>query len=268
MSSEPPRSSLPSVAPLFAAAAFAWLIFELAPRVRVPSALIDPLAVALAVVPALLALGSSHRHALRALHSLAVLLFGVSLLVGLYLVGLTRELCALQVLGLLAVGRGAGGLIGDRVLHPGHVLPACVVAATADVLSVLSPEGVSAAIVSSDRALSVAALAAPVLGSTAITFVLGAGDLVMMGLLFSVARRFDISGVRVGLALALGLGLAFALSAAFERPVPALVTMGVAVTALVPRFARLQRPDRRAALIASTICAALVGVALWRSMAR
>jgi len=266
MSGQPAGPILPATLPLFAAAAFAWLMCALAPRVSVPDALIDPLAVLLAVVPALFALASAHRYELSVLRSLGVLAFGVLLLTGLFVVGLTRELCALQVLGLLSVGRGAGGLIGDRVAHPGHVLPACVVAATADVLSVLSPEGVSAAIVKSDRALSVAALAAPVFGSSAITFVLGAGDLVMMGLVLSVARRFDVARTRVVLALALGLTAAFALSALLERPIPALVTIGVAVVVLVPRFARVERRDRSAAVVASTICAGLVSVALWRAL--
>jgi len=251
-----------AVGPLLATGAFVWLAFAAAPHLAVPDGAIDPLAVVIAVLPALLALVSSSEERLGGKASLAVLAGGAALLVVVYLAGFSRALVGVQAIGLLAVGRGLGGGIGERVAHPGHVLPASIVAATADVASVLSPEGVSNAIVANERALSVAALAAPVLGSSGFTFVLGAGDLVMMALVLAVARRFEISRVRVGLALGLGLFLAFALSALLARPIPALCTIAVALPLGSARFFRVERRDRTATLVAVALCAGVVA-AVW-----
>lgn len=244
--------------PLFAAGAFVWLTCAIAPHLAVPDAVVDPLAVLLVVPAALVALMRSSAASLSGRASLSLIVFGALLLAGVYFMGFSRAIVGLQVLGLLSVGRGLGGGIGDRVAHPGHVLPASIVAATADLASVLSPEGVSNAIVANDRALSIAALAAPVIGSRAMTFVLGGGDLVMMSLIFAVARRFEVSRVRVAVALGLGLFAAFALSALFARPIPALVPIALAVPLSSPRFRLVAPRDRLATLLAATACVGVI----------
>lgn len=258
------RAIVGASGPLFATGAFVWLACAVAPHVTVPDAFVDPLAVALVVPPALVALVVSSGTRLRGRASLALGSLGALLLVAIYFGGFSRAIVGLQVIGLLAVGRGLGGAIGDRVAHPGHVLPASMVAATADLASVLSPEGVSNAIVANERALSVAALAAPVLGSRAMTFVLGAGDLVMMSLVLAVARRFEISVGRVAFAFAVGLFAAFLLSALLARPIPALCTIAVAATLSSPRFFRLAPRDRVAAMVAACLCAGVIAAMLLR----
>lgn len=250
--------------PLFAAGAFVWLAFAVAPQMAVPEAAIDPLAVAIVVLPALAALAASSKHELTGRLSLALAAGGAALLLTVYLAGFSRALAGVQVIGLLAVGRGVGGGIGERVSHPGHVLPASIVAATADLASVLSPGGVSNAIVQSERALSVAALAAPIFGSREITFVLGVGDLVMMALVLAVARRFEVPRLRVGIALGLGLFAAFALSALFARPIPALCTIALALPLGSSRFVRLARRDRVATIVAAALAAGVIASLLLR----
>lgn len=257
------RGLVTAVGPLFATGAFVWLVCAVAPHVAVPDALVDPLAVLLVVPPALVALMRSGAVSLGGKASLALIGVGALLLAGVYFAGFSRAIVGLQVVGLLLVGRGLGGGIGERVAHPGHVLPASIVAATADLASVVSPEGLSNAIVADDRALSVAALAAPVLGSRSMTFVLGVGDLVMMSLVFAVALRFDVSRARVALALAVGLFAAFALSATLARPIPALVTIALALPLSSLRFVRVAKSDRLAAGIASAACAVVVA---WLSL--
>ncbi len=261
------RAIVAAAGPLFAAGAFVWLASAVAPHLTVPDALVDPLAVLLVVPTALVALMRSSAVGLDGKASLAFIGLGALLLAGVYFAGFSRAIVGLQVVGLLSLGRGLGGGIGERVSHPGHVLPASIVAATADLASVLSPEGVSNAIVANDRALSVAALAAPVLGSRAMTFVLGAGDLVMMSLVFAVARRFDVSRVRVAVAFAFGLFIAFLLAALLARPIPALCTMALAGALSSPRFFRVAPRDRVATVVAACLCAGVIAAMVLRGPA-
>jgi hypothetical protein len=258
------RAVVTATGPLFATGAFVWLACAVAPHIAVPDALVDPLAVLVVVAPALVALMRSSAVGLSGKASVAMIGFGALLLAGIYFVGFSRAIVGLQVLGLLSIGRGLGGAIGDRVAHPGHVLPASIVAATADLASVLSPEGVSNAIVANDRALSIAALAAPVMGSRAMTFVLGAGDLVMMSLIFAVARRFEVSRARVAVAFAIGLFFAFLLSALLARPIPALCTIAIAGTLASPKFFRVAPRDRTATIVGACVCAGVIAAMILR----
>jgi len=249
---------LRTILPFAAVAAVAAAVSFTSPRLAVADAWADLLAVVLCVAPALAGLHVSSKQPLSSSHAALLLGPAVVCLVAIYVLGLKLATVPLQVAALLCAGRAVGGLIGERVAHPGHVLPACVIAAAADCASVLSPEGVSNAIVQSDRALSVVALAAAVPGSDALTFVLGVGDLVIIALLLAVGRKFELGLGRVTLACAAGLAVAFALSAAFRMAIPALVPLGVAANVLVPRFARVPTKDRTAAWIAIGLAAGLV----------
>jgi len=91
---------------------------------------------------------------------------------------------------LVALAWAVGTSIGARVQDPSHLLPACVVAGSADLVSVLSPEGPSHAIAKSDQALSVLATWFPVPGSHAV----------------APARGF-LHRAFVGVAVGLGLSL-------------------------------------------------------------
>ncbi len=237
-----------------------------APRMAVSDGVADVLAIVLSVVPALVALSLASRRPLpsvRALVGLAAL--ALAALVVVSLVGLRSAVVPLQVGALVALGHALGTLVGARVAHPGHLLPATIVASAADLASVISPEGPSHAIAQSETAMTVAALSAPVPGTLAITHVLGVGDLVMLGLFFAAAARFDIAAGRVALGAALGLVVAFALSAWLQMPIPALVPIGFAVVLVVPRFRQVAPADRRATRTAAVLAVVLVAAVLLRA---
>lgn len=152
---------------------------------------------------------------------------------------------------LVALGWGIGLPIGRRVQHPGHLLPACIIAASADIVSVFSPSGPTRAIVESERALSVLALPFPVFGTDQVVPTLGAGDLVFVGLLLGVAAKHGLSRSRVVLLSIGGALLAGLASGLLEAPVPALPAIGL-TTLLGVREARTPPArDRKVAIVAS-----------------
>jgi hypothetical protein len=164
---------------------------------------------------------------------------------------------------LLCLSWALGCSFGRRVQHAAHLLPACVVAASADLVSLLSPEGPSHAIAGSERALSVLALWFPVPGGAALAPALGVGDLLFMALAFGVAREHGLPYARCVLACIVGTALA-GLAAAWSRvAVPALVPIAAMLVLLLPAIRRLRPADRAAArwsmLIASSV--ALVAIA-------
>jgi hypothetical protein len=159
-----------------------------------------------------------------------------------------------------------GCSLGRRVQHAGHLYPACVVAASADLVSVLSPEGPSHAIAESDRALSVLAVWFPVPGSSALAPALGVGDLLFMALVFGVARAHRLPYLRCAVACAAGTGLAGVAAAWTGLAVPALVPIAAVLVLALPPIRELRRNDRKAAhwsmLIAGTVALASVARAL------
>lgn len=157
---------------------------------------------------------------------------------------------------LVASGWGIGGAIGSRVEHAGHMLPAAAVAAAADLASVLHPSGPSNAIASSERALAVVALNVPLPGGIAAP-VLGVGDLVFASIALGVASRHRVAPWGPLAGVALGAGVSVALSALFERPIPALVAMGALAVLFTPAFRTLRRVDRRTTIFSVTAAIAI-----------
>lgn len=163
---------------------------------------------------------------------------------------------------LVALGWGIGLPIGRRVQHPGHLLPACIIAASADIVSVFSPSGPTRAIVESDRALSVLALPFPVLGTSEVVPTLGAGDLVFVGLLLGVAAKHGLSRARVVLLSIGGALLAGLVSGLLETAVPALPAIGLTALLGIPE-ARVPPPrDRKLAIVASVAAVTLAATTL------
>lgn len=163
---------------------------------------------------------------------------------------------------LVAVAWAVGSSIGRRVQHASHLLPACVVAASADVVSLLSPEGPTHAIAQSDRALSVLAVWFPVPGTHAVAPALGVGDLVFMALVFGVARAHALPYARTVLLCTMGTCIAGLGAAWLGVAVPALVPIAAALLVGLPMVRKVRRADRTAAgwsmLIALSIVAATV----------
>jgi len=165
---------------------------------------------------------------------------------------------------LVALAWAVGASIGQRIQHVAHLLPACIVAASADIVSSLSPEGPTHAIAGSDRALSIAAVWFPVPGTHALSPALGAGDLLFMALVFGAAAVHGLPYARtVGLA-ALGTALAGLAAAWLGVAVPALVPIAAAIVLGLPAVRRLRPVDRSAARWSMVIASTLVLAVLTR----
>ena len=165
---------------------------------------------------------------------------------------------------LVAASWAIGTSIGRRIEHPGHLLPACVVVACADAASVVADWGPTHAVAESERALSVVAIAFPVLGTTAVAPALGVGDLIFVALVFGAVAAHGLSLRRAALLCAAGIAVAGALSAVLETAVPALVPTAAAVVLGLPDARRVRPRERRTASVAMAVAvsAALAVVAL------
>ncbi len=158
---------------------------------------------------------------------------------------------------LVCMGWALGSSLGRRVQDAGHLLPACVVAASADLTSLLSPEGPSHAIADSERALSVLATWFPLPGGAALAPALGLGDLLFMGLVFGVARAHRLPYLRCVVACLIGTALAGLAAARFGIAIPALVPIAAAVVLGIPRARQVKRADRSAARLSMLIAGAI-----------
>jgi hypothetical protein len=166
---------------------------------------------------------------------------------------------------LVCLSWALGTSLGRRVQHPAHLLPACVVAASADLVSLLSPEGPSHAIAQSDRALSVLAVWFPVPGSPAVAPALGIGDLLFMALILGVARAHGLPYIRSVVACVIGTALAGLAAACLGVAVPALVPIAASVIVGLPVIRRLRKADRSAALLSMLIAGSLAVASIARS---
>ena len=168
---------------------------------------------------------------------------------------------------LVALAWALGSSLGRRVQHASHLLPACVVAASADLVSVLSPEGPSHAIAGNEQALSVLATWFPVPGAHAVAPALGVGDLLFMALVLGVARAQALPYSRTVFLCALGTALAGLAAAALGTAVPALLPIAACVLIGLPAARRLRRSDRRAAhgsmIIAASLALATIVRNFW-----
>lgn len=163
---------------------------------------------------------------------------------------------------LVALAHAVGDLIGSRVEHPGHLLPACVVAAAIDIVSVLHPQGVSHAVLTSERALSLLTISFPVLGTPVVAPTIGVGDLLFIALVLGTARSHRLAWKRLAVLAVVALVLAGALSALIQMPVPALPLIGLLVVVGLPAARQLRPKDRTVALafMAGTVALAIATV--------
>jgi MFS family permease len=186
-----------------------------------------------------------------------------AVLAGLAILHTTSAWAAVWVdASLVAAGWGVGTSIGRRVQHPGHLLPACVVVACADLTSTLSPQGPTHAIASSERALSILAVSFPVPGTNALAPALGVGDLVFIALVLGAAVVHRLPYARTAILCALGTFVAGLGSALLETAVPALVPVGAAVVLGLPKARALRRQDRPVAFFAMLIAASIAAATL------
>lgn len=168
---------------------------------------------------------------------------------------------------LVALAWALGSSLGRRVQHASHLFPACVVAACADLISLLSPEGPSNAIAQSDRALSVLAVGFPVPGTRAVAPALGVGDLLFIALVFGVSWTHRLPYLRSVVLCLLGTALAGVAAGALSMAVPALVPIAAAIVLGLPMIRELRRADRRAARLSMLIAGSVALATLVRAFA-
>ena len=238
------------------------------PRMRVGPLPANIIAFAGATLVPILALAILANAEVRSKTTLVVAAISIATLTALAFLHPPPLAALLLVDSALVAGAWAiGTTIGRRVQHPAHLLPACVVAASADLVSLLSPEGPTHAIVESERALSVLAVWFPVPGTGAVAPALGVGDLLFIGLVFGVAAVHRLPYARtVGLA-ALGTSLAGLGAAWLAVAVPALLPIAAALLLGLPEIRALRPADRMAAkwamIIACSVALAVVARTLF-----
>ena len=167
---------------------------------------------------------------------------------------------------LVTLAWALGASLGRRVQHASHLLPAAVVAASADSISLLSPEGPSHAIVESERALSVLAVWFPVPGAHALAPVLGVGDLLFIAFVLGAARTHRLSYARAVACCVAGVAVAGAASAWLRAPIPALVPIAAALITGLPQIRKLRPRERRTAFLSMTLAVSLALAAFLRSV--
>lgn len=158
---------------------------------------------------------------------------------------------------LMALGHIVGHAIGSRIEHPGHLLPACVVAGCVDLASVIHPKGPTHAVVSSERALDLLTVSFPVLGTRAFAPTIGVGDIVFGAIVFGVAVQHELSTRRVAILMAVALLAAGFTSAMVQGAVPALPAIGFFVVVGFREARVLRKKDRRVAMLFMTGAAVL-----------
>jgi hypothetical protein len=167
--------------------------------------------------------------------------------------------CAIVLVLLLAAGTSAGGVLGARIEHVGHLLPVAIVSSLADLVSVLTPGAPSDVVVATPALLSVLAVSWPMPGTHDLPAILGVGDIAFVALYFAAARKHGLSRGRTAVALALGLAVTAVVVARTALPIPALPFLGAAMLAAHPAARSLPGKDRRAALVGLIAIALALG---------
>lgn len=158
---------------------------------------------------------------------------------------------------LLGLACAVGATLGREVVDPAHLWPLVVVAAAADLLSVLAPAGVTRAILDGTAPVSLSAvvLHLPIAPDAPPAPLLGVGDLLFTGFLGGAAARLELPPHRSVTGLAAGFATCLVGLLAWGVPLPALPFIGVAFA--VAHGARIRPRARELAL--SVGIAALIG---------
>lgn len=173
------------------------------------------------------------------------------------------EACAIN-LALLSFGAVLGSAIGGRVDHVGHLVLLAWVASVVDVVSVFAPEGPTAQVLASPEvALPLVTLSWPIFGSASIEPLIGLGDITIAALFGAAARATHQSRARVVVGLLAGFGLTFAALLVFQRALPALPMLSVAVVlALAPQSLQVPVADRKKGFAFAGVLTALAALRL------
>ena len=162
---------------------------------------------------------------------------------------------------LLMLGTLGGAAVGTRIQAAGHLVFVALISSAADLFSVYSTLGPSAAMIETPTSLNLLVMPWPMLGTAAVAPILGVGDVVFASLYLSAARTHRLNATRTLLALVAGFALTFVALVIFEVPVPALPFLGLAVVASDARTRQVPLADRKhgwiGAIVLVVVAAAL-----------
>jgi hypothetical protein len=181
---------------------------------------------------------------------------------------LTGESAGIASAALLWTATGLGAGLGARIDKAGHMLPVAAVSGLADLWSVYDPAGPSAALARKvteepDR-VSAFALSFPMLGTTHIPAIIGAGDVLFCALYLAVFERHRLPVWKALVALSGGFVLALFGLLWLERPLPLLPLLGGAIVLSDARARSLDAREGRTVLVVLALLGTLILVRSWR----
>lgn len=181
---------------------------------------------------------------------------------------LTGESAGLSTAVLLWTGTALGAALGSRIDKPGHLMAVAAVSAISDLWSVYDPAGPSAAlarkVLEQPDQVSAFALSFPLLGSTHIPAIIGAGDVLFTALYLAAFERHRLPLGKALVALAGGFALGLVLLLWLERPLPLLPLLGAGIVASDARVRSLQVREGRSVLLVLAVVSVLLVVRIWR----
>jgi hypothetical protein len=181
---------------------------------------------------------------------------------------LTPESAGLATVALLWTGSLLGAALGARIEKPGHVAAVAAVSGLADLWSVYDPVGPSAMLAQKlaeqPEHVSPFALCFPLLGTSHIPALIGAGDLLFCALYLAAFERHGLALWRALLGMAAAFLAGLGLLLWLERPLPLLPLLGAAVVLADPRARSLEKREGRTVLAVLGLVSALLLVRLWR----
>jgi hypothetical protein len=167
--------------------------------------------------------------------------------------GASLAAAAAVTASLLVGGTLLGSVVGSAIEHPGHLGFVAVASAVADLFSMYSPAGVTAAVVESPAVLSLVSLPWPMLGTGQVESFLGVGEVIFCSLYLAASRVHALGVKRTAVALAGAFVLTLLALVLFERAIPALPFLGAAVVLAHPQARRPAAADRRRGWIAMAV---------------
>ena len=177
----------------------------------------------------------------------------------------TLAYAALLTLALGPLAGLLGGFVGARIEKPGQLAAVALVSAIADLWSVLDPSAPSARfaeqVLAHPERLALFALPFPLLGTSLVPAVIGAGDVVFAALYVAAFRAFHLSVERALLALLGAFLTGLCALLILQRPLPLLPLLGLAVVACDPAARSLTGREWRTVLL---VCAGLGAAILLR----
>lgn len=159
------------------------------------------------------------------------------------------QLAALVWVAVMFGCSALGAKIGQAVEKPGHLCVVVILSAAVDTYSVLSPQGVTAAVVENETLLTVLALSWAFPGTAEVLPLLGMGDVTMSALYLGAALNHNLPRRRGMWGLLAGYAAVAVAVFMLERSLPALPFLGAGVLVVWPKARTLERHEWAIALL-------------------